>query len=118
MCKSVQLFKALAEETRLRILNLLVQGELCVCDIMKILKIGQSKASRHLVYLRNAGLVTDRRQCAWKYYSMAPPDGVLHQRVVEWLVDAKNEIPEAVVDLKMLDDLRSHGKLCAQCPPE
>jgi len=50
---SAELFKALADETRLRILNLLVRGELCVCDIMTVLDIGQSKVSRHLACLRN-----------------------------------------------------------------
>lgn len=118
MSRSVQLLKALADETRLRILNLLVRGELCVCDIMKILEIGQSKASRHLVYLRNAGFVTDRRVGTWKYYAMTQPDGLLHRLVVEWLSHAKNEIPEAATDLRTLNDLRSRGELCDQRSPE
>jgi len=67
-----QLFKALADETRLKILWLLMgQEELCVCDIMGVLGITQSKASRHLRYLFNAGLVTDRREGLWMYYRIS-----------------------------------------------
>ncbi len=69
MKTEAQLFKALADETRLKILWLLMgQKELCVCDIMGVLSITQSKASRHLRYLFNAGLVTDRREGLWMYY--------------------------------------------------
>ncbi len=62
--------KALSDETRLRILNLLYERELCVCDVMETLQITQAKASRHLIYLKNAGLVKDRKQAQWIYYSM------------------------------------------------
>ena len=65
----VDVFKALSDETRLRILNLLYERELCVCDVMEILQITQAKASRHLIYLKNAGLVKDRKQAQWAYYS-------------------------------------------------
>lgn len=62
--------KALSDETRLRILNLLYEKELCVCDIMEALKISQTKASRHLTYLKNAGMVLDRKHAQWVYYSI------------------------------------------------
>jgi ArsR family transcriptional regulator len=63
------LFKALADETRLRMLALLLRrGELCVCDFVQVLGIGQSKASRHLRYLLHSGLVSDRREAVWVYY--------------------------------------------------
>jgi len=62
-------FKALSDETRLTILALILQhGECCVCDVMEICGITQSKASRHLQYLRHAGLVADRREGTWAYY--------------------------------------------------
>jgi ArsR family transcriptional regulator len=64
------LFKALADETRLRILGLLLTGEVCVCDIHESLKIPQSKASRHLAYLRRAGLVETRRDGLWVHYRL------------------------------------------------
>jgi ArsR family transcriptional regulator len=64
------LFKALADATRLRILGLLLAGEVCVCDIHESLKIPQSKASRHLAYLRRAGLVETRREGLWVHYRL------------------------------------------------
>jgi ArsR family transcriptional regulator len=66
------LFKALADRTRLRILGLLATGEVCVCHIHGSLNISQPKASRHLAYLRRAGLVTTRRDGLWVHYSLAP----------------------------------------------
>ena len=65
------LFKALADATRLRILGLLLTGEVCVCHIHESLKIPQPKTSRHLAYLRRAGLVTTRREGLWVHYRMA-----------------------------------------------
>jgi ArsR family transcriptional regulator len=62
--------KALSDETRLRILNLLYEQELCVCDIMETLQISQTKASRHLGYMKNAGLLNDRKQAQWVHYSL------------------------------------------------
>jgi ArsR family transcriptional regulator len=64
------LFKALADSTRLRILGLLLAGEVCVCDIHESLKIPQSKASRHLAYLRKSGLVETRRDGLWVHYRL------------------------------------------------
>jgi DNA-binding transcriptional ArsR family regulator len=64
-------FKALADETRLEMLGLLfAHGELCVCDFSGTLEINQSKASRHLQYLKHAGLLTDRRAGLWVYYAL------------------------------------------------
>ena len=66
-----EFFKALADATRLRILGLLLTGEVCVCHIHESLKIPQPKASRHLAYLRRAGLVETRREGLWIHYRMA-----------------------------------------------
>jgi ArsR family transcriptional regulator len=72
------LFKALADGTRLRILGLLLTGEVCVCDIHESLKIPQPKASRHLAYLRRTGLVETRREGLWIHYRLGKlPDPVL-----------------------------------------
>ncbi len=60
MKKTAQLFKSLSDDTRLRIIALLLDGKLCVCEIMAILRLPQSTASRHLAYLKNSGLVLDR----------------------------------------------------------
>ncbi|UCC75242.1 MAG: winged helix-turn-helix transcriptional regulator [Gemmatimonadota bacterium] len=67
-------FKALSEDVRLQILALIFRhGELCVCEVERFLEISQSKASRHLRYLLNAGLVEDRRDGLWVYYRAAEP---------------------------------------------
>jgi ArsR family transcriptional regulator, arsenate/arsenite/antimonite-responsive transcriptional repressor len=72
------LFKALADATRLRILGLLLTGEVCVCDIHESLKIPQPKASRHLAYLRRSGLVDTRRAGLWIHYRLGQvPDPVM-----------------------------------------
>lgn len=74
-----RLFQALGDATRLRILGLLLAGEVCVCHIHESLRVGQPKASRHLAYLRRAGLVQTRRQGLWVYYRLADlPDPILH----------------------------------------
>ncbi len=78
------LFKALADATRLRILGLLLAGEVCVCDIHESLKIPQSKASRHLAYLRRSGLVETRREGLWIHYRM----GKLADPVLATISDA------------------------------
>ena len=68
------MFKALADPTRLRILGLLAGGEVCVCDIHECLAIPQPTASRHLAYLRNKGLVRTRKEGLWVHYALAPMD--------------------------------------------
>jgi len=117
MSNAVQLFKALADETRLRILNLVEHREVCVCQIVEALGLGQSKVSRHLAHLRNAGLVNDRREGLWIYYSLAQPCGRLHEQVVEWLRRAKDEVPTGTADLKALADLGECGELCPDHAP-
>ena len=71
MAELERLFQALGDATRLRILGLLLTGEVCVCDIHETLKIPQPKASRHLAYLRKSGLVNTRRQGLWIHYRLA-----------------------------------------------
>lgn len=65
------IFKALAEQIRVRIAMLLVGQELCVCDLTEILKLPQSTISRHMTQLRHSGLVTDRRAGTWIHYRLA-----------------------------------------------
>lgn len=69
----VPLFSALADRTRLRVLNLLKAGELCVCYFVELLGESQPKISRHLAYLRRAGVVSARRDGKWIHYSLAKP---------------------------------------------
>ena len=71
--RTAALFQALSDEKRLRILTLLGSGEHCVCELTEALDLPQSLLSFHLKTLRDAGLVTDRREGRWVYYALAPP---------------------------------------------
>src|SRR5271169_1690377 len=64
------LFRALADRTRLRLLNLIADREICVCYFVEILRTSQPKISRHLAYLRRAGIVAARRQGRWMHYRL------------------------------------------------
>jgi ArsR family transcriptional regulator len=83
-----QYFKGLADQNRLRILNLLLHGELCVCDIHYVLETSQPNTSRHLTYLKNAGLIIDRREGARMYYRLAQPEEVVHKLLFGFLREA------------------------------
>ena len=87
-----RLFKALADTTRLRILGLLLKGEVCVCHIHESLRIPQPKASRHLAYLRRSGLVATRRDGLWVHYRLAdssdPILSTIRQAVIQTLGQA------------------------------
>lgn len=70
-----ELFKALADRTRLRLINLMGDDEVCVCFFVEVLKLNQPKISRHLAYLRRAGVVASRRDGKWMHYRIVePPD--------------------------------------------
>ena len=70
MKKIVNIFKALSDDTRLRVIKLLEDRELCVCELMQVLDMSQPRISRHLSVLKNAGLVNDRREGKWIHYSL------------------------------------------------
>jgi ArsR family transcriptional regulator len=98
MKTEARLFKALADETRLKILWLLMgQDELCVCDIMGVLGITQSKASRHLRYLFNAGLVSDRREGLWMFYRISVAPGSREGKQLQVLREMLSGVPAARV---------------------
>ena len=95
-------FNALADETRLRILNLLNAGELCVCDIIKVLKEPQSKISRHLAYLRRAGLVEGRKDGLWMHYRLSKPASKIYSTLLKTVSGCCAELDECCNDLKAL----------------
>ena len=100
----VELFKALADETRLRILNLLYERELCVCDVMAVLDISQSKASRHLIALKRIGLASDRREAQWMHYSLVP--GKEAALVEDLVTNRLRKSERCLEDLRLLDAWR------------
>jgi ArsR family transcriptional regulator, arsenate/arsenite/antimonite-responsive transcriptional repressor len=81
-------FAALADPTRLRLLNLLAGREVCVCYFVEILGQSQPKISRHLAYLRRAGLVAARREGKWMHYRIVPPVDKAEAGVLEALVSS------------------------------
>ena len=81
----VELFKALSDETRLKLVVLLYKRELCVCQIEAALGISQTKASRHLAILRRAGLLKSRREGLWVYYTLAEPGSKVEANLFESL---------------------------------
>ena len=83
-----RLFKALSDETRLRIVALLSHGELCVCHLESGLDLPQPTVSRHLAVLRAAGLVETRREGSWVYYRLAPQADAACREQLESLVGA------------------------------
>lgn len=116
MKNAAQFFKALADETRLKMLWLLLNyKELCVCDIMEVLDITQSKASRHLATLRHAGLVIDRREAAWSYYSMCPVESELEKAQLHVLRTKLSEYPDAAQVLRDLQAWLSRKDRDATC---
>lgn len=86
-------FRALSDQTRLRILNLLRGGELCVCHLVAVLGVPQPTASRHLSYLRKAGLVVARKQGLWSYYRLSPARGKSRRTLLASLVQCFREEP-------------------------
>lgn len=110
MDKLIDVLKSLSDETRLRIINLLYEKELCVCDIMETLQISQAKASRHLIYLKNAGLVKDRKYAQWAYYSMSMDD---RMKFIDSLVyDNLRNLYQYKNDLETLNKQSSPDKVC------
>lgn len=97
-----RMFRAFSDRTRLRILHILRGGELCVCDIVDALNVPQPKASRHLAYLRRAGLVLSRRQEQWTYYRLAPARTKFHEQLLKCLGCCFQDVPELAKDAKRL----------------
>ena len=104
------IFSALADASRLRILNILFHsGELCVCDIERIMKFTQTKVSRHLGYLKRAGLVEDRRQGLWMLYRIAEPADETHRAVITTVRELLLSNPHARRDAEELRRTISTG---------
>jgi len=113
MKQSARLFKSLADETRLRILALLLAEEkLCVCDLMAALELPQSTVSRHLAQLKNTGWVDDRREGVWVYYSLAPSSIALRGELQTMLARHLATEPVAIADRERLAGF-GQGNRCA-----
>ena len=114
---TTQFFRALADRTRLRLVNLLVRGTLCVCDLQRILGEPQSTVSRHLAYLKAAGLITDRRDGVRIFYALTPNQDRLRLLVFEAIrANLGGDVWPFAEDLAELERLRERGE-CHEEPP-
>jgi len=112
-----QLYKALSEETRIRIMMLLTQGELCVCDIQAVLDEPQSKVSRHLAYLKHSGLVSSKRVGVWMHYVIKETaDGTCKAQVV-FMEENLSKLPPFAADRKKLQEFQKQKGCDALTPP-
>jgi ArsR family transcriptional regulator len=98
-----EVFSALADRTRLRILALLASSEVCVCEIHETLELPQPTVSRHLAYLRNAGLVTGRKEGLWVHYRLAKPDDPVVQAILDAATHWVKHAPSATRDAARLE---------------
>ena len=108
------MFRAFSDRTRLRILSLLRPGELCVCDIVDVLGLPQPKVSRHLAYLRKAGLVDVRREEQWMHYKLSVPRGAFHTKLLDCLTCCLSDVPELASDAEKIGRKSGHtgGRCC------
>ncbi len=97
------LFRALADGTRLRLLNLIAEREICVCYFVRILRASQPKISRHLAYLRRAGIAAARREGKWMHYRLTIPKDEVAARVLRETLKHLREKPEMKRDLTRLN---------------
>ena len=122
----LKIFKALSDETRLRIIKLLEEGELCVCDIVAALDMSQPKVSFHLNALKEAGLLSDRRQGKWTHYRLEAGD--MFRRML--LLSVTEKMDEQIItdDMERLNrfigakptnskvvELKKSSGRCGQC---
>jgi ArsR family transcriptional regulator, arsenate/arsenite/antimonite-responsive transcriptional repressor len=109
--KLIEIYRCLCDETRLRLLNLLHRGPLCVCHFQEVLQLPQVAVSKHLAYLRRHGLVTAERDGAWMIYRLAEPRPPELERQLACLQDCAREIPAFQDDVRRLE-----SRVGACCP--
>ena len=111
MRETIKTFKALSDETRLRILNILLERECCVCEVMQALDISQTRASRNLSVLHDAGFLKLRKDGLWSLYSIDRDD------MNEYLVDLVKAATKALEGNKTLDEDRERLRKAVRVGP-
>ena len=106
------MFRAFSDRNRLRLLHLLQGNEMCVGDIVEVLQVPQPRVSRHLAYLRNAGMVVVRKAGLWSFYSLAPSQNDFHQNLLDCLGKCFSKVPEIKADAKRASKLKKDGGCC------
>ncbi len=108
----VDILKALADENRLRILNLLKNGELCVCDIETVLGIKQSNTSRHLNRLKISGIITSQKMSQWVYYRLKDETFTNFPFLSVIINDEVGKIDICKKDLELLEKIKASNRCC------
>jgi ArsR family transcriptional regulator, arsenate/arsenite/antimonite-responsive transcriptional repressor len=108
-----KLFRVLADPTRLRLLNLIADQEICVCYLVEILGISQPKVSRHLAYLRRAGFVETRREGKWMHYRLTVPQDAVAAQILHATLMGLRKKPEM-----RRDSNRLKSACCSSRKPE
>jgi len=112
MKEIIRAFKALGDETRIRLIKLLEQRELCVCELMQALNMTQSRVSRNLGILKNAGFVKDRRDGLWVHYSINYEDApLIVQKLLSILKESSNNDPILIKDLAELTKAKKFSEI-------
>ncbi|KZL91931.1 ArsR/SmtB family transcription factor [Clostridium magnum] len=108
----IQVMKALADDTRMRITNLVSKGDLCVCELEVLLEINQSNASRHLNKLSNAKILEYYKKAQYVYYKINRETLEEHSFLRELLNNEFERIPQCILDLNRLKRYRESGLSC------
>jgi ArsR family transcriptional regulator len=106
------MFRAFSDRTRLRILNMLQDGDVCVCDLVTVIDAPQPKISRHLAYLRRAGLVVGRKDGLWTHYTLAPAKAAFHKKLLECLENCFHDVSELSEDVELLKKIKQRKVVC------
>ncbi|MEI8198019.1 MAG: metalloregulator ArsR/SmtB family transcription factor [Phycisphaerae bacterium] len=116
MQELLRISKALSDEQRVRALAALLSGEMCLCQIIEILALAPSTVSKHMSVLREAGLVTSRKEGRWQYYRLAEAGAAPQVRgALRWVRETLAQHPDTQVQQKTVDSVRRMdvAKLCA-----
>jgi len=115
MIELIKVFKALSDETRVRMLKLLFEGEICVCEIMQVMEISQSRASRNLGILKDAGLLNDRRDGQWVHYSLNKQSVAKYSGLLELLNSSLDDDKTILRDRESLRRAIKLGSRTSRC---
>lgn len=111
----LQVFKALADETRLRILAVLAQGDFNVNELIEILRMGQSRISRHLKILADCGLVSSRREGNWTFYALTQPNGNVDlSEAISLALKGSRRLSSYETDLQQIESIVQHRRAVSQ----
>ena len=111
MDQLTQIFKLLSDDTRLRMMLLLFQQDLCVCEISGVLNVPQPRVSKNLSKLRDLNLVSDERKDKFVYYSLKK-DHTLLSDILQQIMDQQEDYPQVQMDIKRLQDKDQYSNIC------